>query len=446
MDARRSIASILLIIVISFLSETAYTQKRNLKANKSKSQTTNKANPKATIPTDNKPFDVTQKSLSPDYLGHNFVMLFDKLDERQSISKKGEYETTEQFRQRVSREQFKPIFGDLSNQSIFAFKTNNFETEYDADNQTLKVYLILNEVYESAEDTLRKSKEIDKTGSPSEILSSLHNPNRAVELKKFLVRKESYPATNAMGVRVNVTSVENKNYLLSISNWRDFMTTEITREFKGRREALALKFIQDAETTKKIRNNLSLLIVCKIVAPSTSSAQKVIDPTLEHPVSINDEYNYLNVKALEFWIYNSLTGEIYQKINANPMSVAAKNSESKTPSSDLIKSDKQPFNEAPQIVTTTPSVKGLTRALKINFMPKPEYSIEAKKSYISGIIILDVTFLATGEIGNIKVVSGNSLLREVSIAAAKQIKFEPAIVNGIPKTITEQIVYKFSQF
>jgi TonB family protein len=61
------------------------------------------------------------------------------------------------------------------------------------------------------------------------------------------------------------------------------------------------------------------------------------------------------------------------------------------------------------------------------------------------VVRLRVTFLASGQIGSVSPVSGLSYgLTEQAIAAAKQIRFEPAKVNGVPQTVTKQIEYSFS--
>lgn len=78
---------------------------------------------------------------------------------------------------------------------------------------------------------------------------------------------------------------------------------------------------------------------------------------------------------------------------------------------------------------------------------KSNSSSSSKKSNIEGIVRLRVTFLASGEIGEIKVVSGLSkYLNEQAIAAARKIKFEPAKKNGIPYAVTKLVEYNFKLY
>ncbi len=70
-----------------------------------------------------------------------------------------------------------------------------------------------------------------------------------------------------------------------------------------------------------------------------------------------------------------------------------------------------------------------------------------KESQVEGIVRLRVTFLASGEIGEIKVVSGlsNDLTRQ-AIEQARKIKFEPAKKNGVPYTVIKNVEYSFKLY
>jgi TonB family protein len=95
-----------------------------------------------------------------------------------------------------------------------------------------------------------------------------------------------------------------------------------------------------------------------------------------------------------------------------------------------------------------PKVKtGVSEALKIISKPRANYTDLARQNLVQGKVVLRVTFLASGGIGTISVVSGlPSGLTEQAIAAARSIKFEPAKVNGSAVAITKTIEYTFSIF
>jgi TonB family protein len=96
---------------------------------------------------------------------------------------------------------------------------------------------------------------------------------------------------------------------------------------------------------------------------------------------------------------------------------------------------------------TPPKPKGVTQTVNIISKPRPQYTDAARQNQVMGVVRLRVTFLASGQIGSVSPVSGLSYgLTEQAIAAAKQIKFEPAKKDGVPQTVIRQIEYSFSIF
>ncbi len=88
---------------------------------------------------------------------------------------------------------------------------------------------------------------------------------------------------------------------------------------------------------------------------------------------------------------------------------------------------------------------GVTEGIKIIAKPKANYTDAARTNQIQGTVRLRVTFSASGAIGSITPVSGLSYgLTEQAIAAARQIRFEPAKRNGVPQTVTKIVEYGFT--
>lgn len=64
-----------------------------------------------------------------------------------------------------------------------------------------------------------------------------------------------------------------------------------------------------------------------------------------------------------------------------------------------------------------------------------------------GVVILRVTFLASGKVGEVTLVSGlTDELNQQAIEAARKIKFEPAKKNGVAVTVTKTVEYSFSLY
>ena len=85
--------------------------------------------------------------------------------------------------------------------------------------------------------------------------------------------------------------------------------------------------------------------------------------------------------------------------------------------------------------------------LKLIFKPKGEYNDKARQDQVQGTVRLRVTFLANGNIGAISPVQGlPDGLTAAAIEAAKRIRFQPAMKNGKPVTVTKMVEYTFTLY
>ncbi len=88
---------------------------------------------------------------------------------------------------------------------------------------------------------------------------------------------------------------------------------------------------------------------------------------------------------------------------------------------------------------------GVTEKIKFISKPKASYTDQARTNQIQGTVRLRVTFSASGQVGSISPVSGLPYgLTEQAIAAARQIRFEPAKRNGVAIPTTAVVEYNFN--
>lgn len=88
---------------------------------------------------------------------------------------------------------------------------------------------------------------------------------------------------------------------------------------------------------------------------------------------------------------------------------------------------------------------GVTSKVKIIAKPRPGYTDPARQNNVQGTVSLRVTFLASGQVGSITPVQRLPHgLTEQAIAAARQIRFEPAKRNGVPVATTMTVLYSFT--
>lgn len=76
--------------------------------------------------------------------------------------------------------------------------------------------------------------------------------------------------------------------------------------------------------------------------------------------------------------------------------------------------------------------------------PSATYTELARENNTEGSVLLKVTLLASGDVGNVSVVRGLPYgLTERAVQAARRIEFEPKRVNGVPVSVTQTFEYTF---
>jgi protein TonB len=89
----------------------------------------------------------------------------------------------------------------------------------------------------------------------------------------------------------------------------------------------------------------------------------------------------------------------------------------------------------------------VTLKAKIISKPEPQYTEEARKNQITGTVVLKAVLSSSGQVTSIRPVSPLPFgLTEKTIAAARQIKFTPAIKDGHPVSQWIQIEYNFNLY
>jgi TonB family protein len=91
--------------------------------------------------------------------------------------------------------------------------------------------------------------------------------------------------------------------------------------------------------------------------------------------------------------------------------------------------------------------KEVSTKARVLSKPEPQYTEDARKNQITGTVVLRVVFTSGGQVTNIKSVSGLPFgLTERAIAAARQIKFSPAMKDGHAVSMYIQLEYNFNLY
>jgi periplasmic protein TonB len=87
--------------------------------------------------------------------------------------------------------------------------------------------------------------------------------------------------------------------------------------------------------------------------------------------------------------------------------------------------------------------QGVTQGLLIRKV-QPTYPPLARQARIQGSVLLQAEISRTGDIENLRLISGHPMLAPAAIEAVKQWKYKPYILNGEPVEVETQITVNFT--
>jgi protein TonB len=74
---------------------------------------------------------------------------------------------------------------------------------------------------------------------------------------------------------------------------------------------------------------------------------------------------------------------------------------------------------------------------------KPDYPVIARNAGVKGAVMVEVQVDEDGRVKKARAVSGPMMLRGSAEAAARNWRFSPARLNGIPVKVTSSITFSF---
>src|SRR6266700_4186424 len=97
----------------------------------------------------------------------------------------------------------------------------------------------------------------------------------------------------------------------------------------------------------------------------------------------------------------------------------------------------------PVPVAGSPVVGGEVQVARLIKSVPPTYPALAKSNHVAGDVTMDALVDPAGNVTNVKVVSGPTLLQEAAMAALRQWKYEPARLDGRPVSFHLNVTVKF---
>jgi hypothetical protein len=244
-------------------------------------------------------FDPTLARLPAGFRGHDIQALSSELKSADSAKKKGEFESTEQWAERLRLAEGRPILGTLTHNSTYAFLigqnysefSSGIKIDYDADAARFDI---------SAE------------AEPPIYFSERDKPGGVLSLPIWTGRPDSgaYIGSNGFGAVREVTEYSSREYKLIIVNSAAFPFIDIPvwkllgfKQIRGEVSA-------SPAIARDVKSQIHLLAVCKLAPPYVTSGWSNREATLDNPVSRNITYTYVHVDLEAVWIYNQETGEV----------------------------------------------------------------------------------------------------------------------------------------
>jgi TonB family protein len=154
----------------------------------------------------------------------------------------------------------------------------------------------------------------------------------------------------------------------------------------------------------------------------------VLSVRFEEPYATTDyqEGGQFLVQLFDVFFFDERTSIVLGKVSSPQIAAPAKPAVTQNP--DYSTYSKNPTFKWPRILAK----------------PEATYTEEASRHHITGTVLLEVMFAETGQINNIRVLRGLSYgLTERAIAAARQIRFAPAELDGKKVDFPMRIVYTF---
>lgn len=254
------------------------------------------------------PIDIEAARLPIGYKGNDPQQIFKTLADRRTP--KGEFETTDAYRDRIAKELARPVLGSLTAfNSIFAFELGGrlrLISEYNADTENLQVGVRRGQVTKGI--TLLSD---DWVTLPLPIVVS--------------TSQEKYQATNAYGAQVVVDKSTLAAYELIVRNWKDWEAVRYTpisgharepssaRESSLKPDSLLFSTTMSPAEARLVKPHLKLLGLVRLKYPFTEFDVSRSKPTFDVPEDTIIRYNYLHADLIELWLFDANTGKVLQK-------------------------------------------------------------------------------------------------------------------------------------
>ncbi|HXF42369.1 MAG TPA: energy transducer TonB [Pyrinomonadaceae bacterium] len=186
-------------------------------------------------------------------------------------------------------------------------------------------------------------------------------------------------------------------------------------------------------------------------APNVDIRKEIIAAMSETPPKIPDKVSTVQntVKERDPNKFTMKGDRDYSAANApppdytGPVNTKGSGSDSPTTSGGGDDEGGAPAPPPPPVKKPTKPISGGVLNGKARSLPTPVYPAAARAVRASGAVTVQVTIDEDGNVISAVAVSGNPLLRQAAVDAARRAKFSPTLLSGQPVKVTGVITYNF---
>lgn len=242
-------------------------------------------------------FDISLDKLPPNFMGHDIKTIYEALEKIDSPGEKGEFETTEDYKTRLIK--YKESLSTLFQKQL-AFKSEAFDSQYDADKQTLAI-------------TLANHRAITTFAELDELYYKEKIDESFIQITR-VIKNSEYMASNAFGETKKVYKHQEYEYGLRLGGNFEEKINQLKR----------IDLNINATDAKKLKPNLGMLLICRIMPASIDGKEYFSciyankhEPKMNNPWDLFFWGNYIFVEINGLWIYDTSSGKIYKKLEVD---------------------------------------------------------------------------------------------------------------------------------
>ena len=249
------------------------------------------------------PIDMNTSMLGPNFAGNDPEAVYNALAALKNESKKGEFETTAQYQQRVYAASKAALIANLKLTSIYAFRVDPDTplAKYDADTQQMTVTIRS----ETVATGTASSQDDNYSGT------SFDHSREEVLVKRVYRGERTYTGTNGFGAVAQVTSSASDFYEVAFLKLHEYDGGAAIPE------TFSLKLDAKPEAAITLKPNIAVLALVSLDPNSSYTADftNTSSATVQNPYSYTNSSRLIFCKLVDLWVFDQRDGTILARLS-----------------------------------------------------------------------------------------------------------------------------------